>query len=171
MGLFDWLKKDPSSQWPLKRRIDRTLDLRTARWAGVALGDPARTLRSLGRPSNRKPFSQGMFEYRPEGFCVEIDRDRVEAFGLVVGATDWDASYTPHPVRVIWPDGSETVVDHATDHACFTEHLGTPIDRDQDEQEIVQRYDRQTHQLELEAALDRAVRRINLWRNFESEDP
>ncbi|MDX1565037.1 MAG: hypothetical protein R3236_06500 [Phycisphaeraceae bacterium] len=169
MGLFDWLKPDPSADWPRSRRIDRTLDLAAVRWAGVAFGDPPESLRSLGRPSNRRPFSEGTFEYFAEGFTVEIDSKGVDAFGLAIGSRPWDEPHTPHPLRVIWPEGEQTHVDQTTVIGCFADRLGDPAFEERDEQEIIQRYDRQTFQLELEAALDQTVRRINLWRTCEPD--
>ncbi len=162
MGIFDLFRHDQSEEWPEEREQPLVLDPGDQSLNGVQIGDAGEELARFGRPSNPKPFKHGRFLYDRMGVVIELEKDRVHYFGCPVRRVDID-DVGPCVVSVVCPDGVQISVADGTMAETLLAHLPEPSETDVDDQETVYLFVFGEHQLELEFAPDRHVRRLNLF--------
>lgn len=129
MGLFSFLRRDPTARWPDAGRGPVALDLRAGTVGGVAMGAPWASLERLGRPaSHRAPA--GTFTYPLRGFEVDVSEGKVLAFGLVFRPAwtevDSDPTFIPCRADVLLPGGERTVWTTETTADGVKADLGAP---------------------------------------------
>ena len=112
-SIFDYFRPDPTRDWPECRQVPLVYDLARRELNGIPFGALADRLRSLGRPSNRKPIWNGSFAYPRLGIEIGlVRRERVDtvmcAFQAKLGEMDIDQhpEFRPCEIELRRGDGT-----------------------------------------------------------------
>lgn len=163
MGLFDFLRADPSQDWPEHQKEPLTLDLGKFAMNDVELGSDPEVLVRFGRPSNRRPFQSKRFVYEKSGMVIEVYDRVLGYFGFPIVAVESD-EVGPGELTVICPDGFQLHLADGSEVNSLLDHLPKPSSIDRDETETVYSFRLAEYEFEIECSPDGAVRRVNLFR-------
>ncbi len=164
MGIFDFFRSDPSSEWPEPRSRSLVLDLRERSLDNIPLGAPASRLESIGRPTNRLPFRDERFLYAELGIVVEISSDKlVDYFGMPVVRREHD-DIGPCRLEVLFPTGSRVQLSGDSEADRLLAELPKPESSEVDDEETVHRLLLEKDVLEIECSPKSGrLYRVNLY--------
>lgn len=139
-----------------------TLDLRDFRLNQIKIGDKPETLMSFGKPNNKNPFRGNSFQYDALGCLIEIYDGVIGYFAIAIQKDE----YTPFDtteVKLIAPDAKSLRVKKTTVKSEINELLGMPKKNDADDSEIIDFYEINDYELEVEYTLQKTVKRLNFF--------
>lgn len=140
MGILDLFfgPPDPALEWTRSPELRFECELSEPSLAGVRLGDPVARLAKFGAPQNRRPTSEGAYDYRSQGFEIDATGGAVDCFLFLWDASDparrFAGEFTMH--------GKPVALGAETPEADFLARFGEPYWVDDDGFERLLFYER-----------------------------
>lgn len=161
MGLFDLLRKDPTSTWPKVPPRRLKLVVPEMKLDGVAPGASWEALARFGRPDNPRPLKEGVLRHLDKGLVFEVTEGRVDYFALVF-QDSLDEGFSPCAALLDGPAGV-LELSPAARYADLERHLGAAVRVDRDDEETVYDHEVGGYAVEIECTPDDRLQRINVF--------
>jgi len=166
MGIFDFLKKDPTTYWNKSSKQKLKLDLNDFSINKLKLGAPKAEISRFGKPDNKKAYKSDNFQYFESGLEIDTENDVVNYFAIIITENEYSESILKAELTVVNSSSEEFTVTNQMSRTELIEKFNMKIkETDEDDEEIVDYLKTDKYTIEIESMKNGKLIQINLYIN------